>query len=515
MNDAQRGQAYTFNFCHCQESRNRVPRFPDAAFASGGAQSQASWPQANDAAVLAFTVAESSANAAGQLDQAALTAADYQQTADTYAAAMAALATAHPSPWSKLAAAAAAADQVFDDQACAAWLTDQTSKITTASRAEIDQATADARYADGQAAATRQGALATAATAQATATGKTLAALAAVQAGVAAGNYPAPWLSPAAPSRNAAYQIASLSARDYLVSSTVTDARTGLLTDVYHSPWGGWWGGSADQLYSDGVGAKNWSGLTVAHSRTIWSGGWYNGLNQAWSRFDGTIFTGINPASQDFVTTLCQSIKGTFDYYGNSIENLGVGTGNMVTAYVASLFGSTVKGVGSLLAMSARSNLDPVGTVKGIVEGVADEVKTCYNLGTTQGLWAVGAELTGMRYLGEAIAGYDMVTGEKIDPWERSSKGFVRLGNALLIVAGGAKLLGLGPAAEGGLAAEEAAASKLNAPGARSNVLARYGGAEQRQALLNRIQETGSLSEAKGVVNAFREIVCGHIFWQR
>lgn len=40
----------------------------------------------------------------------------------------------------------------------------------------------------------------------------------------------------------------------------------------------------------------------------------------------------------------------------------------------------------------------------------------------------------------------------------------------------------------------------------RSALLSRYGGAAQRQALINRVAETGSLSEAKSVVNAFREM---------
>ncbi|MCO6045269.1 hypothetical protein NG895_15260, partial [Aeoliella sp. ICT_H6.2] len=35
---------------------------------------------------------------------------------------------------------------------------------------------------------------------------------------------------------------------------------------------------------------------------------------------------------------------------------------------------------------------------------------------------------------------------------------------------------------------------------------ARYGGVQQRAALLNRIREAGSLSEGKGVVHAFREM---------
>ena len=36
--------------------------------------------------------------------------------------------------------------------------------------------------------------------------------------------------------------------------------------------------------------------------------------------------------------------------------------------------------------------------------------------------------------------------------------------------------------------------------------MARYGGAEQRAALLNSVRETGGVNEAKGVVHAFREM---------
>lgn len=36
--------------------------------------------------------------------------------------------------------------------------------------------------------------------------------------------------------------------------------------------------------------------------------------------------------------------------------------------------------------------------------------------------------------------------------------------------------------------------------------LAKYGGPDQRDALLNMVKQTGSLSEAKGVVNSFREM---------
>jgi hypothetical protein len=41
---------------------------------------------------------------------------------------------------------------------------------------------------------------------------------------------------------------------------------------------------------------------------------------------------------------------------------------------------------------------------------------------------------------------------------------------------------------------------------AESANVARYGGASQRQALLNRIGEAGGLREAKGIVHAFREM---------
>ena len=61
-----------------------------------------------------------------------------------------------------------------------------------------------------------------------------------------------------------------------------------------------------------------------------------------------------------------------------------------------------------------------------------------------------------------------------------------------------------------GLAAEAAFAnpSRPLAGGASALIpkFARYGGYGQRQALFNRIRETGSISEAKGVVHAFREM---------
>jgi hypothetical protein len=52
------------------------------------------------------------------------------------------------------------------------------------------------------------------------------------------------------------------------------------------------------------------------------------------------------------------------------------------------------------------------------------------------------------------------------------------------------------------LAAGRVASAEVLAPG----VFARYGGAQQRQALLNRVAETSTLREAKGTVYAFREM---------
>ena len=192
--DAKAGVDYAFRVAKAGAKDAIAVARDDYNATTSAAQSTASWTQAQDAATLAVTVAESQAYAAEQTNLSALTAATYHAMGDSYAAAMSAFATAPctSTPWSHLEAANAAAAATYNDQALAAWLATQTSDLAAQSQAEISAAQADAVFSDQTAAATLAGQLSAAAETLAGIRAGQLAVLAGAQAAQQKGQGTAP-----------------------------------------------------------------------------------------------------------------------------------------------------------------------------------------------------------------------------------------------------------------------------------------------------------------------------------
>ena len=363
--DAAAGVAYTLATAVAADTDTLAVARDKYAAVTAAAESTASWTQAKDAAALGVTVAESQAYAAEQMNLASLAVSTSTQMGDSYAAAVGNFAQHNPTPWAQEAAANAAAAATYNDHALLAWLAGQNKTLAAQSLMEIGTARTAAVLADQTAAAalasTLAGAVQQLANARSLQLGKLAAVQAAYQRGEGSG---AP--SVAAPGMDAAYVIAQPAAADYNMSGTVAAAHAGLVADVYHDPWQGWWdaGASPALVLGEGVGgtpcysavlhqrmegATDWTNITLVGG---WHGGWNDGAAQGLYLQGLSVIDPNSTAFQTFVAAHAPSPSGNGTVAAVAGVSMGLfvflaSDGNIVLANAAGM--GVYNGVKTLL----------------------------------------------------------------------------------------------------------------------------------------------------------------------
>jgi RHS repeat-associated protein len=233
------------------------------------------------------------------------------------------------------------------------------------------------------------------------------------------------------------------------------------------------------------------SGLTAK-----WAGGAKGSVSAAGFGAYGALASGASSPASTFTGKSDRGVP-----FGEFLVTKPSAAGGTGAGSESDSFGwGVAKGVGKGVAGLA------VGAVVGVGIAAAAPFVGATGLAIGTGALIIGAGYGGLQlgrsvyqaYSGSEVTWTGTATGRTFTPSQRGELA----GESLVGVA----TLGLGAA--------KAAMNRFGAVGASSSatvppsneLLARYGGADQRNALLNRVREADGLSEAKGLVNAFREM---------